>query len=411
MLQKFLRAIDFVIYWSIALIPFFMAIAPAPVYVFMGLLFFCFILKKLIKKESLLLKTPLNTALLCFFLITCVSLINSISYRDSIKGGVLRLIQYIFIFLIIASEVKDKKQIRTIIGSMCFGLALVGLDEIWQVFTGRDFIRGYVPVFNIGLVRATASFKDPNTIGVYLSAIAPLIFGLALFYLKGAKKIIFVIIGILAILGIALTYSRPTLLAMYIALFLFGFLKRSKALIIILTVIALAAPFLAPRSVKDWAKQVNYNPLRLMCNDDRIAIYRNSFNMIKAHPIIGVGANTFMKNYKQYKEKPEYMNIVTLDYAYAHNNFFQLTAELGFIGLSIFIWLLYMLFSRGIAIYRRLNDEFLKITMLSLIICLAAFLINGLTESSLYSSRVAMIFWYLMGLSMAFNKFTNADKQ
>ena len=289
---------------------------------------------------------------------------------------------------------------------MFLGIILASFDGIWQVLTGIDFIRGYKPVINIGLVRATASFKDSNTLGIYLSAIAPVIFGLTLYYFKGIKKIVFVFISFIALVGITLTYSRPTLLAIYIALFFLGIVKKNKILIGLLIIFTLVSPFILPKSVKNWAKEVEYNPFRFMCNDDRIAAYRNSLNMIKDHPIIGVGANTYMKNYKKYKESPEYRNIVTSDYLYAHNNFLHMAAEIGLVGLGIFIWLLYKLFRECMNIYKHLDDNFLKIISLSLTTCLIAFLINGLTESSLYYSRVAIIFWYIAGFSLALNKFT-----
>jgi putative inorganic carbon (HCO3(-)) transporter len=148
-----------------------------------------------------------------------------------------------------------------------------------------------------------------------------------------------------------------------------------------------------------------------MCNEDRIAIYRNSINMIKHHPIVGVGANNFMKNYRFYKESPEFRNIVTSEYLYAHNNFLHMAAEIGLIGLGIFIWLLFKSFKECINIYRQLKDPFLKISSLSLSACLIAFLINGLTESSLYSSRVAIVFWYIMGFSLALKRFVDANRQ
>jgi putative inorganic carbon (HCO3(-)) transporter len=289
---------------------------------------------------------------------------------------------------------------------MVFGIILVCFDEIWQICTNSDFIRGYKTIVNIGLVRATASFKDANTLGIYLSAITPLILGLFFYYFKNKRKIIMSLIGFIALIGIILTYSRPTLLAIYIASLFLAIVKKDKVLIAFLIIFTLISPFLLPRSVKDWARQVNYNPLRFMCNDDRIAIYRNSFNMIKHNPLLGVGANTYMKNYKIYKESPEYRNIVTSDYLYAHNNFLHMAAEIGLIGLGIFIWLLYKLFKASMNIYKRLDDYFLKIVSLSLSACLIAFLINGLTESSLYSSRVAMIFWYLAGLSLSLKNFT-----
>ena len=210
------------------------------------------------------------------------------------------------------------------------------------------------------------------------------------------------------LIGVALTYSRPTLLAIYVALFFLGLIKKDKILISILLILTLISPFILPKSVKNWAKEVNYNPLRFMCNDDRIAAYRNSLNMIKAHPLIGVGANTYMKNYRQYKEHPEYRNIVTLDYMYAHNNFLHMAAEIGLIGLGIFFWLLYKLSNECRNVYRSLNDDFVKVVSLSLSACLIAFLVNGLTESSLYYSRVAVLFWYIAGFSISLKKFAGS---
>lgn len=399
---------DFIIYWTIIFIPFSIAISSAPMNVFMGFLIFAFLVKKVLKGERLFTKTAINIPLLFLFIITCLSIINSVSYKDSFKGGMLRLLQYIFVLFIIIEELKDKRHIRRIIFFMALGVILSSFDGIWQVFTGKDFIRHYGSVINIGLVRATASFKDSNVLGIYLSALAPLIFGLNLYYLKRIKKIMFVFVSLVALTGIALTYSRPTLLAIYAALFFLGLIKRHKVLIAVLLILILISPFLLPGSVKDWAKEIGYDPLRFMCNDDRIATYRNSFNMIREYPFIGLGANTYMKNYKKYKEVPEYRNVVTSDYMYAHNNFLHMAAEIGLIGLAIFIWLLYKLFAECRNIYRSLNDNFLKVVSVSLSACLIAFLVNGLTESSLYYSRVAILFWYIAGFSLSLKKFAGA---
>jgi O-antigen ligase len=404
-MQKPIKVLDFIIYWSIVLLPFSIAISAAPMSVFMALLITAFLTKKLLTKKPLFSPSAINIPLFILFAITCLSLVNAVNYRDSIKGGILRLLQYIFVFFIVVQELKDKKYIIKILFSVCSGLALVSFDGLWQVVTGKDFIRGYGPVINLGLVRATASFKDSNLMGIYLSAFAPLAFGMTINYFKGEAWVFISLLSLLSLAGIALTYSRPTLLATYIALLFLGLAGKKKSLVVILTAILLAAPFILPGSIKKWAKEVDYNPVRFMCNDDRIAVYRNSLNMIKAHPFLGVGANNYMKQYKRYKETVEYRNVVTLDYMYAHNNFIHLASEIGLLGLAVFLWLLYKLFRECALIYRSLKESYLKMLALSLIAALIAFLVNGLTESSLYSSRVAIIFWYLMGFIFALAKF------
>ena len=217
--------------------------------------------------------------------------------------------------------------------------------------------------------------------------------------------------GILALTGIFLTYSRPTYLALFMVFLIFAIVRKNMKLCIFLLCVCIIAPFATPRAVKDWAKSVDYNPVRFMCNDDRIAIFRNSMRMIEQHPLIGVGTNTFMKNYARYKENPEYRNVVTTDYAYAHNNFLHMTAETGFLGLLAFCAFLILLFRKAASIYRGQKDPYLSITALSLTICIASFLINGLTESSLFYSRVAGLFWFLAGFLLAIERLGHENKK
>ncbi|MBU4346037.1 MAG: O-antigen ligase family protein [Candidatus Omnitrophica bacterium] len=409
-MQRMLKYLDYIIYWSIVFIPFSISIANAPANIFMGFLIISFLAKKVLKKEPIFIKTAINIPLLLLLALSFLSIFNSIDYSDSLKGGIFRLLRYVFILFIVREELKDERHLAKIIYSIVAGALLVSFDGFWQVLTGRDFVRGYTPVINIGLMRATASFKDPNTLGIYISAFAPLIFGLTLYYFKEKKKMMMFFISLIVLTGALLTYSRPTLLAIYVALFFLGAVRKNKALVIFLIIFTFISPFILPRSVKDWAKEVDHNPLRFLCNDDRIAIYRNSLNMIREHPVIGVGVNNYMKVYKDYKESPEYRNIVTSDYIYAHNNFLHMAAEIGLAGLGIFIWLLYKLFRQCRDIYKKLNSNYFKIISLSFSACLIAFLVNGLTESSLYYSRVAIIFWYLAGLSLSLKKFIHADR-
>jgi O-antigen ligase len=404
--NKTIKILNRIIYWAIVILPFAMAIAPVLMNAFFGILVFCFLVKKTIKKERLFVSSGLNLPFLFLLIISVVSIFNSINYQDSFRG-LFRLIEYWVLFLIMAEEIKDEVHIKRIVFSLACGVSLLSLDALWQVRQGKDFIRGNPPVINLGIVRATASFPDSNVLGVYLSAIAPLVIVLAFCCLNINQKVIFYVVSLLVLLGIFLTYSRPTILAIYICLWIIGIIKRSKRLIFLLIIITLISPFIAPRSLKDWAKEMEYNPVRFMCNDDRIAVYRNTIQMIKAHPLIGVGVNNFMKNYKKYKEIPEYRNVVTADFMYAHNNFLHMAGEIGLVGLAIFFWFLYKLFGANISIYRKLKSGYLKNISWGLILCLLAFLINGLTESSLYYSRVALIFWYLIGFSLALDKFAH----
>jgi len=78
--------------------------------------------------------------------------------------------------------------------------------------------------------------------------------------------------------------------------------------------------------------------------------------------------------------------------------------EIGLLGLSSFLWFLFLIFKFSRRIYLRVKDNFLKVSSLSLNACVIAFLINGLTETSLYNAKVAVMFWFLAGLTLSIGK-------
>lgn len=409
MKQKIISFLDDVIYWSIVILPFSVAIAPGLANTFIGFFTAFFIIKKIIKRERLFIKTPVFLPFVLLIIASIVSFKNSVSLPDSFHG-IVKLLKYLFIFMVCAEEIKDKKHISRIVISIASGVSLASLDAIWQIIFGRDFIRGNVLQQAIGLIRPTASFPNPNVFGIYMTALTPLILGLTLFYFKGRKKILMILASFLGVIGIYLTLSRGAGLALFISVLFLCIVKRAKLFIVILMAILILFPFFMPGKIKQWAKEVNYNPLVFMCNKDRISIYANTINMIKHHPLIGVGVNTFSRNYSKYKMESVEKYSPTRDTTYSHNIYLQMAGEIGLLGLGVFLWFLFVLFRRGYRVYRKLDDEYLKTIAISLLACFIGFLVNGLTETSLYYSRVVMVFWYLIGLSLALNKFANAEK-
>ena len=89
---------------------------------------------------------------------------------------------------------------------------------------------------------------------------------------------------------------------------------------------------------------------------------------------------------------------------YAHNIFLHMGGEVGVLGLMMFIWMLFALFKDFKDKRKLISDPFINTVHLGLVLSVIAFLINGLTETSLYYSRVAMIFWYLIGFTFGVQK-------
>ncbi|HTZ11123.1 MAG TPA: O-antigen ligase family protein [Candidatus Margulisiibacteriota bacterium] len=406
-MKRIINISEFLAYWAIVLVPFSITIAPGLANSFIWVMVFFFLIKKILKKENIFIHTPLNLPFLLFFTAALLSFKNTIDYGDSFRG-LLKIFQNAVVFLVCAQEIKDKKHIFRIFLGITFAAAFASFDAGWQLATGADFVWGRELKTAIGLTRATAAFPNPNVFGVYISATAPIILGMALYYFKGKAKIWMLAFSVLVSFGVISTFSRGTGLAFYCAILLISIARKNKFISASLILLLLIYPFIMPQKIRDWAKKINYNPVVFMLNSDRISIYRNSFNMIKQHPILGLGVNTYCRNYSTYK-LPEAAGAETAEHMYAHNNFLQMAADLGLLGLVAFCFLLFRLFRYSARNYSLLNDNYLKVLSLCVGAALMAFLINGLTETSLYYSRVAMIFWYLVGLSLGLGKFINHE--
>lgn len=412
MKEQAFKISDFIIYWSIVIIPFAVAISPAMANAFIGFMTFFYIFKKILNfRHRSLFKTPIDMPFLLIVIFSGLSFINSVDLSNSVHG-MMKWVKYAFIFLACAEEIRDIRQVKRIAYSCLFGAALIGLDGIFQLKFGFDFIRGYgLQSSPIDLTRPTASFPNPNIMGIYLSALSPLVIGLALFLKTNKKeKFLFVSAALLAVLGVYLTFSRGSGLGLFFACLFLGIFKRNKSIIASLLVLLLLFTLFMPKKIKDWTRDISYNPLVFLFNQDRLSMYRNTMNMIRHHPFIGVGVNTFSKNYAKYKLKVAEEYHPTPDTTYTHNMYLQMAGEIGLPGFLAFLWLLFRFFKDNLWTHKRLKDHFLQVTCMSLFAGVSAFLINGMTETSLYYSRISMIFWYLIGCSLALRHFVKADE-
>jgi len=401
--MKLLEFLDFIIYWSIVMMPFSVAIAPGIANTFIAIFVIAFIIKKFITRKPL--STDRLTLLFfgLFFAASVISIINSVNYNSSFQG-VIKLFKYILIFLVCSEEIKDKQHIKRIVIAICSGIFLVAVDALWQLAFGYDFIHHVKLQFAIGLPRPTAAFPNCNVLGIYMAALTPLIFGVTFFYMKGRGKLLMSFVSVLGLLGVYLSLSRGAGLGIYLAILFLSIVNKKRILTLILVGILVIFPFVMPKNIKQWAKDVHYNPLVFMCNPDRISIYNNTLNMIKHHPVIGVGLNTFSLNYGKYKTEAAEKYAHTPDTIYAHDAYLQMAGEIGLLGLLTFILFLSRIFGLAFNASRKSSDEYFKIIAVSLIASLIAFLTNSLTETTLYHPRVVMIFWFLIGVCLSLNR-------
>ena len=402
-MQKFIKVIEKINYWSIILLPFSVAIAPGVANTVIGIMIGTFLIEKIIKKEKLCSVSLPVIIFGVFMVIGALTFINTVSVMNSLNGMV-KLFNFFLIFLVCSENIKDREHFKKIAISIACAISLIGIDALWQLFSGRDFIRGNSLNGNIGLARATASFPGCNAMGVYLTGLTPLIAGLALFSLRPRSRIFLTSAALIGSLGVYLSLSRGAGLGLFISILFLSLARKNKIITLGLISLLLVYPFVMPKNIKEWAKSVNYNPMILLTDETRMSIYRNTVHMISVHPFIGVGINTFSKNYGKYKTAAAEARMETPDTIYAHNSFLQMGGEMGLLGLGTFLIFLFFTLRSIWSTFKRNTDPFLKAFSISVFAAIIAYLINSLTETSLYYARIVMIFWFLIGVGLALNR-------
>jgi len=134
---------------------------------------------------------------------------------------------------------------------------------------------------------------------------------------------------------------------------------------------------------------------------DRMQLNRVAINMIGAHPLLGVGINTFVDTMKRY-------DTTGVTYYFpepVHNAFLLVAAETGLVGLGLFLLLMFMAFRAGLQASKS-DDRFLSACAIGITSGLVVLAVNNLADVHLRTDVLYALFWLLIGLAVAVKRMT-----
>jgi len=352
-----------------------------------------FILKKIIKPEFGFLRSPSYIFLLFFVLFMEASFLNSgQNLSKSLSALVCKWLENILIFVITFETLKDKKRVTKCLGILLFTACLIGIDVLFQKFTGADFIHNkkLVPLGGGSpMLGVTASFHHYNSLGTYLVFILSLVLA-SLIYIKGKlKKTLLLALLILLQICLILTFSRGSWIGLLAVLILMLFLSRKiNKLIYIFSIYILIMVFfpgIRERTLFIFSPQGDA---------DRFIVWQGAFRMIKAHPFLGIGLGTFMANFQEFVSK-------AMTIQYAHNCYLQIWTESGIFALLSFILFIGSIFYKSIETFKKNTTNFI---LLGFICAFFGFLVQSFFDNQLYSLQLSALFWFMAGVIAALIK-------
>ena len=132
----------------------------------------------------------------------------------------------------------------------------------------------------------------------------------------------------------------------------------------------------------------------------RLTLMKTGFQMIQAHPFIGIGLNNYSEAMMEYVPlllSGEWLHLV-------HNKYILIWAETGTLGLIIYLLFLISIY-RNVMTYIRNQKEEHSLVGISVLCSLMAFNLHMIFES--YSGgAITFQFWLICGLAVALGRYS-----
>lgn len=398
------------------------------------------------------LKDKLNRALLLFFFIGALSVFSAtfLTHSVSFHLGILHLlrrVEYMMFLPILATVVKTKKQLIIILSILALTLLSVNLYALGQQYlkwpvistTNSEFSKGLFLSLTPG-ARVNSTFAGHYDLAVFL-AMALVVLTPLLFAVRKILKIPVALLGILSLIVLIMTAARFSFVVAFaggiISLWL---LKKRKYILFIIIAVCLILVY--PSQLRDrffstitvnlfsqgerYEGKTEDQRIRSQLNIPTLAIKTSSTSAQSSTFATGSGTatditpgepvdTTQLGVYRSFQirlniEWPRALRALaknpllgtgysSLDIA-TDNDILRSLGEVGFLG-TFALGLIFIEIGKRIYSQIKSGNTLIRHFSIGALAMMMAFLVNGLFIDVLEASKVATLFWMMMGLGLA----------
>ncbi|HDK25679.1 MAG TPA: tetratricopeptide repeat protein [Candidatus Atribacteria bacterium] len=378
------------------------------------------------KKKFIWKKNSLNLPFLLLIGLMTISLVRSEYFAVSFKEYVIFLSYFVLFFLVI-NNIKQKQQFDIFIQLFFFTSFVVAFFALLHYY-GLDPYLKDIP-------QLISTIGQKNWASNYLAMIFPIVFSYFLVEKNNRKIIYYLLLSLLYTIliifqsrGIWISAGLTLILGIFL-LYKFrlaNLLKENKRWLFLLFItFALITVFYSIRNPLN--KNTTTIPQKITSVyednfsslDSRLLMWNTAFEMIKDKPFLGIGIGLFKMDYLDYqagflKENPNYLKYHSRAEE-AHNEYLQLTAELGIIGLGIFLYILFIFYRLAL---KYLNEKRAgegkkeKLILWGMLMGLTCFLFDSMFTFPLHVPALGSAFFIIFALTFLYiNNFFTLEQQ
>jgi hypothetical protein len=340
-------------------------------------------------RKSLWLPSPINPAICVYYGVCLFS--TMLAYRASIPlfdkqesmFTMLKIAEFYMIFVLAGNAIRNVKQIRLQLGVFFIVAIIVALYALYTRFGS-------------GMERVSAPFEkggtEPNTLGGYLVMV--MCVAAALYTqapTKGTRRGMLVLTAV-AFFPFLFTLSRASYIAFIGGLLALGIASRKPSIIVAVTAVLIASPFIMPEDVKD---RVNYTFQRGSGQDVNIGGYETGLQVDKStHERIYV----WQKVRYNLRVWPWFGGGVAWDRV-LDSQYARVLIETGIFGFAAFLFLQFRLLKTSREGYLWSTDWVARGVSLGAFVTTIALILHSLGTISFLIVRIMEPYWFLIALA------------
>lgn len=404
-----------------------------------------------------LLKDRLNRAIALFIFIGIISTFSAVFLTHSVTLNLsflhlLRRVEFMVLLPVVVSVVTNKKRLILILTLLVLTLLSVNLYAFGQQYldwpvistTNSEFSKGLILRLTPG-ARVNSTFAGHYDLAVFL-AMAITILTAMFFAVRKTLKVGIVAIGAISLLVLIMTAARLSFLAAFVGIIASLILTKKKKYILLIFLATLLI-LIYPSQLRDrlvstitvnllhtgqrYVGQTQDQNIRSKLNIPTLAVQTSSTSantstfasqsatissdIAPGEPIDTTQLGVYRSFEIRYKiEWPRAITAFiknpflgtgysSIDIA-TDNDFLRSLGEVGLLGTLGFILVIVEVIKRISSLIKQ-ESRFLRIFCAGVLSMLIAFLVNGLFIDVFEASKVASLFWMMLGLGLSIMNF------
>lgn len=338
------------------------------------------------------LETPLDRPIALFLGAALLSLLASEVLRVSLRDLRTLVLEPVAAYYLATWLLRDRSDLNRLLGGLLLGGVAAALTGLYQyLFT--DHV-----VAVEGVRRMLGPYQSPNHLGLYMGRMLPMAVAVLLFLPEARLPAA----SLVAVLGVAqtLTFSLGAWLATLLAICGVVVLWRPRATLALAA--GVAAILLASVPILTTERIASHFSLTRGTSFIRLQVWESSINMIRDHPLLGVGMDNFLYHYRASYLLPE--AVAEPNLSHPHNLVLNFWLQMGILGVVAAAWILATLAGIWRRLWRKATGGWETAILAGIAGASIDLLAHGMVDNSYFLADLAFHFWLSAGMLVALDR-------